>query len=198
MTGWNAPPLAVNYTSGDVGTPRRDGAAGWGGGSRVEDRAGESGRCQPAAADDTELAVDPNWSAANWVTTSPLEHGDNVGGGLLDQNLGGSSGVDVLQDFGLPRLLLGGLVVLLLLLGHDPTDSLLLRFRRSSLRRHFLLASRKDGRSGDRRLGGGLGDLAEQATAVEALAATAVTVVASIFMVVFGREWYVCRARGKK
>jgi hypothetical protein len=117
-----------------------------------------------------------------------------VGGGLLDQNLGGSSGVDVLQDFELPRLLLGGLVVLLLLLGHDPTDSLLLRFRRSSLRP----ASRKDGGSGDRRLGGALGDLAEQATAVEALAAIAVTVVASIFMVVFGREWYVCRARGKK
>jgi hypothetical protein len=28
-------------------------------------------RCHPAA-DDTELAVDPNWSSANWVTTSLL------------------------------------------------------------------------------------------------------------------------------
>jgi hypothetical protein len=52
-----------------------------------------------------------------------LEHGDGVGGGLLDQKLGCSSGVDGLQDFHLPRLLLGGLLVLLLLLGHDPTGS---------------------------------------------------------------------------
>jgi hypothetical protein len=50
-----------------------------------------------------------------------LEHGDGVGGGLLGKNLGGSSGVDAL-----PRLLLGGLLVLLLLLGHDPTGSSLL------------------------------------------------------------------------
>jgi hypothetical protein len=60
---------------------------------------------------------------------------------------------------GLPRLLLGGLLVLLLLLGHDPTGSSLLRFRRPRLRRHFLLAPRKDGGSGGRRLGGGMGDL---------------------------------------
>jgi hypothetical protein len=82
-----------------------------------------------------------------------------MGGGLLGQNLSGSSGVDGLQDFGLPRLLLGGLLVLLLLLGHDPTGSLLLRFRCPSLRRHFLLAPRKDDGSGGRRLGGGLSDL---------------------------------------
>jgi hypothetical protein len=46
-----------------------------------------------------------------------------MGGGLLGQNLGGSSGVDSLQDFGLPCLLLGGLLVLLLLLGHDRMGS---------------------------------------------------------------------------
>jgi hypothetical protein len=55
-----------------------------------------------------------------------LEHGDGVGGGLFCQNLSSSSGVNGLQDFGLPRLLLGGLLVLLLLLGHDPTGSSLL------------------------------------------------------------------------
>jgi hypothetical protein len=51
-------------------TPR-DGAADWEGGSRVDDRAGDAGRCHPAA-DDTELAMDPNWSPANWVTSSFL------------------------------------------------------------------------------------------------------------------------------
>jgi hypothetical protein len=69
--GWNAPPPAVNYTSGDVGTLRRDGAMGWGGGSRVEERADKAGRCQ-SPTDDTELVVDPNWLAAKWFTTSPL------------------------------------------------------------------------------------------------------------------------------
>jgi hypothetical protein len=67
MTGWNAPPSVVDA----AGTPRRDGTADWEGGSRVDDRVGDAGRCHPAA-DDTELAVDPNWSAANWVTTSLL------------------------------------------------------------------------------------------------------------------------------
>jgi hypothetical protein len=54
-----------------AGTPRRDGAADWEGGSRVDDRADDAGRCHPAA-DDTELAVDPDWSPENWVTTSLL------------------------------------------------------------------------------------------------------------------------------
>jgi hypothetical protein len=149
--GWNAPAPTVNCTSGDVGTPRHDGAAGWGGGSRVEYRAGEAGRCQPAAADDTELAVEPNWPAVNWVVC--------VDGGLLGQILGGSSGLDGLEDFGLPHLLLGELLVLLPLLGQDPPGSSLLRFRRPGLRRHLLLAPRKDGGSGGGGLDRGLGDL---------------------------------------
>jgi hypothetical protein len=129
-------------------------AAAWEGGSRVEDRAGEAGRCQLPAADDTELAVDPNWSVGHHLA---LEHGDGVDDSLLGQSLGRSSGVNGLQHFGLPRLLLGSLPVLLLLLGHDPPTAL--RFCRPSLRCHFLLAPWKDRRSGGGGLGGGLGDL---------------------------------------
>jgi hypothetical protein len=72
--GWNTPPPDVNCIPGEggVGTPRRDGAAGWGGGLCIEDRADNVGRCQPATADDTELSVEPKWLAVNWVTTSPL------------------------------------------------------------------------------------------------------------------------------
>jgi hypothetical protein len=46
-------------------------AADWEGGSCVDDRAGDAGRCHPAT-DNTELSMDPNWSPANWVTTSLL------------------------------------------------------------------------------------------------------------------------------
>jgi hypothetical protein len=67
MTGRNAPPAVINCISGegDVGTPRRERASGWGGGSCVEDRASEAGHCQTATTDDTDLAVEPRWSAVN-------------------------------------------------------------------------------------------------------------------------------------
>jgi hypothetical protein len=64
MTSWNAAPPAINCTSGDVGTPRRDGAASWGSGLCVKDRADDAGR-QPPTVDDTELAVEPKWLVVN-------------------------------------------------------------------------------------------------------------------------------------
>jgi hypothetical protein len=88
-----------------------------------------------------------------------LEHGDSVDGCLFGQSLGHSSGMNGLQYFGLPRLLLGRLPVLLLLLVHEPPGSSFLRFRRPSLRRHFLHCPRKDCVSGGGGLDEGLGDL---------------------------------------
>jgi hypothetical protein len=82
--------------------------------------ADEAGCCQPAAADDTELAVNPNSLATNWVITSPLSMATAWAAACLART---SAAVDGLQDFGLPRLLLGVLLVLLLLLGHDPMGS---------------------------------------------------------------------------
>jgi hypothetical protein len=40
-----------------------------------------------------------------------LEHGDDMDGDLLGQSLDGSSGMNGLQDFGLPHLLLDDLVL---------------------------------------------------------------------------------------
>jgi hypothetical protein len=84
-----------------------------------------------------------------------------VDGCLFGQSLGRSPGMNGLQHFGPPHLLRGHLPVLLLLLGHLPPGSLFLRLCRPSLRRHFLLAPRKDcgSGSGGGGLDGGLGDL---------------------------------------
>jgi hypothetical protein len=76
-------------------------------GSCIKDRAGNSGCCQPAAADDTELAVEPNWSTVNWFTTSPFRMATVWRAACLAR----------------ARPLLGELLVLLPLLGHDPPCS---------------------------------------------------------------------------
>jgi hypothetical protein len=58
--------------SDEVGMPSRDGALRWGGGSCVNDKAGNAGRYQASVVDDTKLVVKPRWSAVNWFTTSPF------------------------------------------------------------------------------------------------------------------------------
>jgi hypothetical protein len=131
------PPPAINYTSGEVSTPRCDGAAGWPGSQPARQRQGRRRRAVPT--DDTELAKLVGGELGHHLA---LEHGDDVDGGLLGQSLGGSSSMNGLRDFGLPHLLLDVLPVLLPLLGQDPLGSPLLRFRRRGLRHHFLLAGR--------------------------------------------------------
>jgi hypothetical protein len=104
--------------------------------------------------------------------------------------------VNGLQHFGLPYLLLGSLPVLLLLLGYDPPGSSFLRFRRLSLRRHFLLAPRKDHGSGGGGLGGGLGDLICDRALNGGGRGSGGGV--HLHGLCFGREWRACRAGGGK
>jgi hypothetical protein len=64
LMGGHVPPPRHEMISGEdeVGTPSRDGDARWGGGSCVDDRAGEEGRYQAAVAADTASWL---WSKAS-------------------------------------------------------------------------------------------------------------------------------------
>jgi hypothetical protein len=74
MKGGYAPPAAMECISveGEVGMQSRDVVAGWGGGSCLQDKNDNAGHCQAAVTDNTEMAVEPSWSAVNWFTTPPF------------------------------------------------------------------------------------------------------------------------------